>query len=75
MAPYDAQQALDDLLDDSRLPHPVRLRDVILRTQLDPDTALGINRRFQDYLAHYGETEQLARTILGELLLHAPKAS
>jgi hypothetical protein len=75
MAPYDAQQAFDELLDDARLPHPVRLRDVILRTQLDPAAALEINRRFQDYLTHYGETEQLARSILGELLIHAPKAS
>lgn len=75
MAHYDAQQALDDLLDENRLPHPVRLRDVILRTQLDPGSALEINRRFQDYLTHYGATEQLARSILGDLLVHAPKAS
>ncbi len=72
---YNAQQALDDLREDAQLPHPVRLRDMILRVRLDAPTALEINREFQDYLNHYGETERLARSILETLAAQTPKAS
>ena len=72
---YNAQQALDDLREDAQLPHPVRLRDMILRVRLDAPTALEINREFQDYLTHYGETERLAHSILETLAAQTPKAS
>lgn len=72
---YDANQALEDLREDARLPHPVRLRDMILRVRLDPATALEINREFQDYLARYGETERLARSILESITGQVPKTS
>lgn len=72
---YDAHQALEDLQDEARLPHPVRLRDMILRVRLDPATALEINREFQDYLARYGETERLARSILESITAQVPKTS
>jgi hypothetical protein len=72
---YDAQQALDDLRDDAQLPHPVRVRDMILRLRLDAVAALDINREFQEYLAHYGETELRARSLLEKLVTQAPKAS
>ena len=64
---YDAKSALDELKEDAVLPHPVRLRDMILRTQLDAGDALDLNREFQNYLSHYGETQKVAREILERL--------
>lgn len=72
---YDTQQALDELREDAQLPHPVRLRDMILRTRLDPAVALEMNREFQDYLSHFGESERLARSILEKLAGLEPKLS
>jgi hypothetical protein len=72
---YDPKTALDELRDDAVLPHPVHLRDMILRTQLDATSALDLNREFQNYLARFGETQQLAREILERLASGARKAS
>lgn len=72
---YDIQQALDELREDAQLPHPVRLRDMILRLRLDPATALEVNREFQDYLNRYGETQRLAGSILETLAGQTPKTS
>ena len=70
---YDARTALEELNDDAVLPHPVRLRDMILRARLDPDHALDMNREFQSYLSHFGETQQIARGILEKLAVAAPR--
>jgi hypothetical protein len=67
MSNYDAKSALEELKDDAVLPHPVRLRDMILRTKLDPAAALELNREFQDYLSRYGEAQQAAAAILEKL--------
>ncbi len=72
---YDAQSALDELKEDAVLPHPVRLRDMILRTQLNAGEALDLNREFQTYLSHYGETQKVAREILEKLAASVPKTS
>jgi hypothetical protein len=72
---YDPIAALDELRDDAVLPHPVHLRDMILRTKLDPTTALDLNREFQDYLARFGEIQKIARTILDRLAVGSRKAS
>lgn len=64
---YDPNTALDELRDDAVLPHPVHLRDMILRTKLDPNSALDLNREFQDYLVRFGETQKAAREILEQL--------
>jgi hypothetical protein len=72
---YDPITALDELRDDAVLPHPVHLRDMILRTKLDPTTALDLNREFQDYLARFGETQKIARTILDQLAVGTRKVS
>jgi hypothetical protein len=72
---YDPQVALDELRDDAVLPHPVHLRDMILRTKLDPTTALELNRVFQDYLATFGELQKAARGILQTLASGTRKAS
>lgn len=72
---YDPITALEELRDDAVLPHPVHLRDMILRTKLDPTTALDLNREFQDYLARFGEIQKIARTILDRLAVGSRKAS
>jgi hypothetical protein len=64
---YDVKTALDELKEDAVLPHPVRLRDMILRTQLDAGEAIEMNREFQGYLTHYGETQKVALEILERL--------
>ncbi len=75
MEHYDAKSALDELKEDAVLPHPVRLRDMILRTQLNAVDALDLNREFQNYLTHYGETQKVAREILEKISVSAPKNS
>ena len=65
---YDVKSALDELKEDAVLPHPVRLRDMILRTPLDANEALEMNREFQSYLTHYGETQKVALEILERLV-------
>jgi hypothetical protein len=67
MEAYDAKSALDELKEDAVLPHPVRLRDMILRTQLNAGDALEMNREFQNYLVHYGDTQKVALEILEKL--------
>jgi hypothetical protein len=72
---YNPKTALEELKEDAVLPHPVRLRDMILRTKLDPNEALDLNREFQDYLSHFGETQKVALGILEKLAVSKPKAS
>jgi len=64
---YDPSQALDELKEDALLPHPVKLRDMILRNQLGPQDAQLLNHEFQDYLSRFGELQKLAQTILEKL--------
>ena len=72
---YDPNLALDELRDDAVLPHPVHLRDMILRNKLDPTTALELNREFQDYLTAFGEVQNTARGILEKLVTGTRKAA
>ena len=56
--------------------HPgVRLRDMILRTQLNAGDALEMNREFQNYLSHYGETQKVALEILEKIAASVPENS
>jgi hypothetical protein len=64
---YDPSLALEELRDDAVLPHPVHLRDMILRTKLDPTKAKDLNREFQDYLTRFGELQKLAGAILTDV--------
>ena len=70
---YDAATALEELQEDALLPHPVKLRDMILRHQLGVVDAKSINHEFQDYLAHFGEAQKIARGILEKLSSAARK--
>lgn len=72
---HDARTALDELKEDAILPHPVHLRDMILRARLDPETALDLNREFQNYLSHFGEVQRIAQGILEKLAVSEPKAT
>jgi hypothetical protein len=70
---YDAATALEELQEDALLPHPVKLRDMILRHQLGVAEAQSINHDFQDYLTRFGELQKLAREILERLASSARK--
>jgi hypothetical protein len=74
MDTFDVKSTLDELKEDALLPHPVRLRDMILRTPLDAAEALEMNREFQNYLTHYGETQKVAQEILERLVAREAKA-
>jgi hypothetical protein len=71
---YDAAIALEELQEDALLPHPVKLRDMILRHQLGVEDAKSINSQFQDYLARFGESQKIARGILEKLTTSARKS-
>lgn len=64
---YNPKQALEELQEDALLPHPVKLRDMILRNQLGPQEAQLLNSEFQEYLTKFGEIQKIARNILEQL--------
>ncbi len=72
---YDPRQALEELQEEALLPHPVKLRDMILRNQLGPQDAQLLNHDFQDYLTRFGELQKVARTILEKLAVGQRKAA
>jgi hypothetical protein len=72
---YDPAIALDELQEDAFLPHPVKLRDMILRRQLGVEDAKSINLQFQEYLAHFGESQKIARAILQKLASRLRKSA
>ncbi len=64
---YDAKMALEELQEEALLPHPVKLRDMILRTKLGPQDAQLLNHDFQDYLTRFGELQKIGRGILEKI--------
>ena len=72
---YDAKIALEELQEEALLPHPVRLRDMILRTKLGPQEAQLLNHDFQEYLTHFGELQKVARGILEKIAAGQRKTS
>ena len=72
---YDPTVALEELQEDAVLPHPVKLRDMILRTKLDAPDAQLLNHDFQDYLTRFGELQKVGRGILERLVTGRRKAS
>ena len=64
---YNPKVALEELQEDALLPHPVKLRDMILRNQLGPQEAQSLNHDFQEYLTRFGELQTIARVILDRL--------
>jgi len=72
---YDALTALEELKEEALLPHPVKLRDMILRTQLVPKEAQALNQEFQEYLTRFGELQKTCQSILEKLAGGKRKAS
>jgi hypothetical protein len=72
---YDPSIALEELNEDAALPHPVKLRDMIMRIKLQPGEAQTMNQEFQDYLTRFGEIQKVARTILEKLSTGARKSA
>jgi hypothetical protein len=64
---YNPTQALEELQEEALLPHPVKLRDMILRNKLGPQDAQVLNQEFQEYLTRFGELQKVARGILEKL--------
>ena len=64
---YNPKTALEELQEEAVLPHPVKLRDMILRNQLGPQDAQLLNHDFQEYLTRFGELQKIAREILDRL--------
>jgi hypothetical protein len=64
---YDPATALDELSDEAVLPHPVHVRDMIVRSRLTPDQAVDLNRKFHDYLQAFGEAQAVVKPLLEEL--------
>jgi len=64
---YNPNIALEELQEEALLPHPVKLRDMILRNQLGPQDAQALNHDFQEYLTRFGELQKIARGILDKL--------
>jgi hypothetical protein len=64
---YNPETALEELKEEAALPHPVHVRDMIVRSELKPDQALELNRKFHSYLNAFAEAQKIARTILEEL--------
>jgi hypothetical protein len=64
---YNPETALEELTEEATLPHPVHVRDMIVRSELSPDRALELNRKFQNYLHAFGDAQSVARSILEEL--------
>ena len=72
---YDPTTALEELNEDAVLPHPVKLRDMIMRIKLAPNEAQVMNSEFQDYITRFGELQKVARTILEKLSSGARKSA
>jgi len=72
---YDPSIALEELNEDALLPHPVKLRDMIMRIKLQPNEAQKLNAEFQDYLTRFGEIQKIGRTILEKLSTGARKSA
>lgn len=72
---YDPETALEELNEDAILPHPVHVRDMIVRTRLSPEKVLELNRQFQDYLHAFGELQNVVRPLLEELVRQASTSS
>ncbi len=68
MSREEIQSALDELREDALLPHPVRLRDLILRSKLDPALAVEVNREFQEYLSQFGMAQKTATGLLERIV-------
>jgi hypothetical protein len=71
---YQPATALEELQEEAVLPHPVHVRDMIIRARLSPEHALELNHQFQEYLHAFGELQSLAHRILQQLATEPRKS-
>jgi hypothetical protein len=64
---YDPSTALEELTEEAILPHPVHVRDMMLRHKLTADQSLDLNRIFVEYQKFFGEAQKLGKEILKRL--------
>jgi hypothetical protein len=64
---YNPETALEELNEEAVLPHPVNLRDMIVRSRLQPERAAALNKSFQEYLKAFGELQKMVTPVLEEL--------
>jgi hypothetical protein len=64
---YDPSTALEELTEEAVLPHPVHMRDMLLRKHLNADKSLEMNRLFVEYQNLFGEAQKLGKEILKRL--------
>ena len=65
---YNPEPALEELNEDAALPHPVHIRDMIVRAELSPDRAIDLTRKLHTYLHNFGEAHAAAKRKLEELV-------
>ena len=65
---YNPTTALEELTEEAALPSPVQMRDMLMRSILNAKRAAELNREFQRYLQHFGETQKIGRSLLSKLL-------
>ena len=71
MPNLDVKSVLTELEEQELLPNPVDVRDMMLRTHLEPDRLVEMNRLFKEYLKFYGSSQEIARSIL-KMLASSP---
>ncbi len=64
---YNPKTALEELTEESVLPSPVHVRDMMLRAHMDADHSLELNRLFLEYQKHFGEALKLGKQLLAGL--------
>ena len=61
---YNPDTALEELNEESLLPNPVHMRDMMLRAHMDAAHSLEMNRLFLEYQNHFGEAQKLGKKLL-----------
>ncbi len=64
---YDPAMALEELSEESVLPNPVHVRDMMLRAHLSAERSLELNRIFGEYQRHFGDAQRLVKELLDQL--------
>lgn len=64
---YDVQTAMEELKEESLLPNPVHVRDMLFRNHPQGGTAVELNKELQEYFKHFDAARRAAERILSEL--------
>lgn len=72
---YDPETALEELREEGLLPNAVHMRDMVFRAHLDMEDSVAVNRKLQEFIAHFGEALVKGREILEALSTASQKRS